>query len=50
MNGVEVIRATCLGTPVPWAQFGLSAAFVTVVFVGGCLYFRKAESDFADLI
>jgi lipopolysaccharide transport system permease protein len=47
---VATFRAACLGTPIPWLQFGLSAAFVTVVFVGGCLYFRKAESDFADLI
>jgi lipopolysaccharide transport system permease protein len=47
---VATFRAACLGTPIPWLQFGLSAAFVTVVFVLGCLYFRKAESDFADLI
>jgi len=47
---VATFRATCLGTPIPWVQFGLSAGFVTVVFVAGCLYFRKAESDFADLI
>ena len=47
---VATFRAACLGTPIPWAQFGLSALFVTVVFVAGCLYFRKAEADFADLI
>jgi lipopolysaccharide transport system permease protein len=47
---VATFRAACLGTPIPWLQFGLSAGFVTVVFVLGCLYFRKAESDFADLI
>jgi lipopolysaccharide transport system permease protein len=47
---VAAFRAACLGTRVPWVQFGLSAAVVTVVFVGGCLYFRKAEADFADVI
>lgn len=47
---VATFRAACLGTPIPWVQFGLSATFVTVVFAVGCLYFRKAESDFADLI
>lgn len=47
---VATFRAACLGTPIPWVQFGLSAAFVTVVFVVGCLYFRKAEAEFADLI
>ena len=47
---VATFRAACLGTPVPWVQFGLSAAFVTAVFVAGCLYFRKAEAEFADLI
>ncbi len=47
---VATFRAACLGTPIPWLQFGLSAAFVTVVFAAGCLYFRKAEYDFADLI
>ena len=47
---VAAFRAACLGTPIPWVQFGLSAGFVTAVFAAGCLYFRKAESDFADLI
>jgi lipopolysaccharide transport system permease protein len=47
---VATFRAACLGTPIPWMQFGLSAAVVTVVFVVGCLYFRKAEAEFADLI
>jgi lipopolysaccharide transport system permease protein len=47
---VATFRAACLGTPIPWLQFGLSATVVIVVFVAGCLYFRKAEADFADLI
>jgi lipopolysaccharide transport system permease protein len=47
---VATFRAACLGTPIPWVQFGLSAGVVTLVFVLGCLYFRKAEAEFADLI
>jgi lipopolysaccharide transport system permease protein len=47
---IASFRAACLGTPIPWAQLGLSAAVVTLVFVAGCLYFRKAEAEFADII
>lgn len=47
---IATFRAVCLGLPIPWAQFALSAAVVTIVFVAGCLYFRKAESEFADVI
>jgi lipopolysaccharide transport system permease protein len=47
---VATFRAACLGTPIPWLQFVGSGAAVTVVFAAGCLYFRKAEADFADLI
>lgn len=47
---VAVFRAACLGTPVPWGQFAFSAFVICVVFVFGCAYFRKAESDFADVI
>ncbi|HJZ91834.1 MAG TPA: ABC transporter permease [Gemmataceae bacterium] len=47
---VAAFRAACLGSPIPWAQFGLSAVAVVVVFVAGCLYFRKAEDEFADVI
>ncbi len=47
---VATFRAACLGTPIPWGQFGLSAAAVLVVFVVGCLYFRKSEAEFADVI
>jgi homopolymeric O-antigen transport system permease protein len=47
---IAAFRAACLGTEVPWGQFAMSAAFVTVVFAAGCLYFRKAEDEFADII
>src|SRR5262245_53643122 len=47
---VAAFRAACLGSPIPWAQFGLSVAAVVIVFAAGCLYFRKAEDEFADVI
>ena len=47
---IATFRAACLGTPIPWGQFALSAGIVTVVFAAGCLYFRKTEDEFADII
>jgi lipopolysaccharide transport system permease protein len=47
---IATFRAACLGTEIPWGQFALSSACVVVVFVAGCLYFRKAEDEFADII
>jgi lipopolysaccharide transport system permease protein len=43
-------RACILGGAIPW--FGLGVAFVLAgaVFVFGCLYFRKVEDRFADII
>ena len=47
---ISAFRAACLGTPIPWMQFGCSAACVIAVFVMGCLYFRVSEDAFADII
>jgi lipopolysaccharide transport system permease protein len=47
---ISTFRAACLGTPIPWGQFGVASAFVLVVFVVGCLYFRRSEDAFADII
>jgi lipopolysaccharide transport system permease protein len=47
---ISTFRATCLGTEIPWGQFAASSLCVAVVFVVGCLYFRKAEDEFADII
>jgi lipopolysaccharide transport system permease protein len=47
---IATFRAACLDLPIPWTQFALSSLFVLVVFVAGCLYFRKAEDEFADII
>lgn len=47
---VEAFRAGVVGGPVPWAGLGLSAVIAVVVFVSACLYFRRAEDRFADVI
>jgi ABC-type polysaccharide/polyol phosphate export permease len=47
---IATFRAACLGTTIPWGQFAASSVCVAVVFVVGCLYFRKAEDEFADII
>jgi lipopolysaccharide transport system permease protein len=47
---VEAFRNCLLGGPIPWAGLGVAAAAAVVVFVAGCLYFRKVEDTFADKI
>lgn len=51
MSGlIATFRAAMLGSPVPWGHFAVSAAAVLALFVLGCLYFRKVEDNFADII
>src|SRR5438128_6500433 len=47
---VGAFRAACLGGPIPWAELGVSATAAAAVFLLGCLYFRKVEDSFADVI
>jgi lipopolysaccharide transport system permease protein len=48
---VAFFRAAALGDdPLPWGQLGASAALILALFVGGCLYFRRVEDSFADII
>jgi lipopolysaccharide transport system permease protein len=47
---VETFRAGVVGGPVPWAGLVVAAAVAVAVFVSGCLYFRRAEDRFADVI
>ncbi len=47
---VGTFRAAFLGLPIPWVQFGVSAAAVVVLFFAGCAYFRRVEGEFADVI
>ena len=47
---IATFRACALGLPVPWGPFGLGASAAVVMFLVGCLYFRKVEDSFADVI
>lgn len=47
---VAAFRAAALGGRLPWAQLGIGAAVSAALFVAGCLYFRKVEGAFADII
>src|SRR5262245_17855145 len=47
---IEGFRASLLGGEIPWAGLGVATALAVVVFAVGCLYFRKVEDRFADVI
>jgi lipopolysaccharide transport system permease protein len=47
---VASFRAAALDQPIPWSQFALSTACACLMFLIGCLYFRKVEDNFADII
>jgi lipopolysaccharide transport system permease protein len=47
---VAAFRCAVLGRDIDWIGFGISAAAVVAVFLVGCLYFRRVEDSFADMI
>jgi lipopolysaccharide transport system permease protein len=47
---IAAFRATVLGGPVPWGHVLMSAGVCVGLFLAGCLYFRKVEDHFADVI
>jgi lipopolysaccharide transport system permease protein len=47
---VGAFRAATLGGPVPFARLTLSALGALLFFILGCLYFRRVEDSFADII
>jgi lipopolysaccharide transport system permease protein len=47
---VAAFRSAVLGREVDWIGLALSASVVVVVFLAGCLYFRRVEDSFADVI
>jgi lipopolysaccharide transport system permease protein len=47
---IASFRAVMLGQPLHWGHLLASAVFSMLALVGGCLYFRKCEDSFADLI
>lgn len=51
MSGiVEGYRSAILGKPILWSQLALSLGVAGAVFLFGLYYFRKVESEFADII
>lgn len=47
---VTAFRASLFDGAIPWAEVGIAAALSFALFLGGCLYFRKVEDSFADVI
>jgi lipopolysaccharide transport system permease protein len=49
-NLIAAFRAAALGESVSWEGVGISILAVVLMFFLGCLYFRKVEDRFADII
>ncbi|HJT30471.1 MAG TPA: ABC transporter permease [Pirellulales bacterium] len=47
---VASFRAAVLGGPLPWSMLGWSSLEVVASLLVGCLYFRRVEDSFADII
>lgn len=47
---VGAFRAAVLGGPIPWTGLAGSSLCACGFFVAGCLYFRRVEDRFADII
>jgi lipopolysaccharide transport system permease protein len=47
---IDAFRACLVGGAIDWTLLGLSCVVVVVVFLAGCLYFRRVEDRFADII
>jgi lipopolysaccharide transport system permease protein len=47
---VASFRAAMLGGIIPWGRLGAATIITLLVFMGGCLLFRRLEDTFADVI
>jgi lipopolysaccharide transport system permease protein len=47
---VSAFRAAVIGGPIHWTGLAVSALAALLTFALGCLYFRKVEDSFADVI
>lgn len=47
---IEAFRATLLGGSIPWGPLASAAVVALIACLVGCLYFRRTEQSFADLI
>ncbi len=47
---IAFFRASVLGGPLPWGRLASSGLLAGAMFAVGCLYFRRVEDTFADVI
>jgi lipopolysaccharide transport system permease protein len=47
---ISTFRASVLGGAIPWGKLAVSSASAVLIFLVGCLYFRRVEDSFADII
>jgi lipopolysaccharide transport system permease protein len=47
---ISTFRASVLGGAIPWAKLAVSSTSAVLIFLVGCLYFRRVEDSFADII
>ena len=47
---IASFRAAALGGPISWGPLAMASTVVIAIFIFGCLYFRKIEDNFADII
>ena len=47
---IAAFRAATLGGPIPWGELAIASLAGVLMFFVGCLYFRRVEDDFADII
>jgi lipopolysaccharide transport system permease protein len=47
---IHAHRAASLGQALPWGELGMSVLVAGILVAAGCLYFRRVEESFADII
>jgi lipopolysaccharide transport system permease protein len=47
---IAAFRSAVLGGEIQWSSVGISTAMTLLLFLAGCLYFRRVEDSFADNI
>ncbi len=47
---VAAFRGSVLGAAIPWTELAIGLIVAIAIFVFGCLYFRRIEGRFADII
>ncbi|MGH7223723.1 MAG: ABC transporter permease [Gemmataceae bacterium] len=47
---VAAFRAAVLGGPIAWGAVAVATGLSALLFLAGCLYFRRVEDSFADVI